>query len=303
MPEPALSVGIPFRDPGPYLERAVRSVFAQSFTDWELILLDDGSTDGALAFARSLRDRRVRVVSDGEHHGLARRLNQIAMMAVAPCLARMDADDLMHPERLAVQSGVLRACTEATVVGTYAYAIDAQDRPTGFKRTVPRRGYEAKRSFLHPSVMAPTRWFRDHPYSEDPAFHRCEDAELWTRVAATTPFAVCDRALLYYREVGVFSFARYRATQAGVAELVRRRFTEPWLTAQARLLVLHAKTWGVGGLCAFGAADWWTRSRSEALSAAQRGAAEAGLEQIRATAIPRDAGPPPAAAGPGTVVA
>jgi len=290
MPEPAISVGIPFRNPGPYLERAVRSVFAQTLEEWELILLDDGSSDGALDFVRSIRDRRVRVLSDGEHHGLAGRLNQLAAMALSPSLARMDADDLMHPERLAVQLAKLRACSEPTVIGTEAYAIDAQDRPTGFKRTVPRRGYQAKRSFIHPSVMAPTRWFRDHPYSEDPAFGRCEDAELWTRCAATTPFAICERPLLYYREVGVFNFANYRSTQQGVAELVRRRFDQPWLTAQTRLLILQAKTWGVGGLAAVGAADWWIRSRSQALSAAQRSAAEEGLQRINATAIPHASG-------------
>jgi len=291
--EPAISVGIPFRDPGPFLERAVRSVFAQTRDDWELILVDDGSSDGALDFVRGIRDRRVRVSSDGEHLGLAKRLNQIAAMALAPSLARMDADDLMHPERLAAQLAMLHACAEPTVIGTDAYAIDAQDRPTGFKRTVPRRGYQAKRSFIHPSVMASTRWFRDHPYSEDPSFRRCEDAELWTRCAATTPFAICERALLYYREVGVFSFANYRATQQGVAELVRRRFTQPRLTAQARLLILQAKTWCVGGLTAVGAADWWTRSRSQALTAAQRADAEEGLQRINATSIPLAAGGPP----------
>jgi glycosyltransferase involved in cell wall biosynthesis len=296
--EPAISVGIPFRDPGPFLERAVRSVFAQTLADWELILLDDGSSDGALDFVRGIRDRRVRVSSDGEHRGLAKRLNQIASMALAPCLARMDADDLMHPERLAAQLAMLRTCAEPTVIGTDAYAIDAQDRPTGFKHTIPRRGYQAKRSFIHPSVMAPTRWFRDHPYSEDPAFHRCEDAELWTRCAATTPFAILPRALLYYREVGVFSFANYRSTQQGVAELVRRRFTEPWLTAQARMLVLQAKTWCVGGLAAVGAADLWTRSRSHILSAEQRSAAEEGLSRIAATAVPLAADAPPSATGP-----
>jgi len=292
MPEPVISVGIPFRNPGPYLERAVRSVFAQTFADWELILLDDGSSDGALEFARSIRERRVRVVSDGEHHGLARRLNQLATMALAPYLARMDADDLMHPERLAVQLEFLRGFPVATVTGTCAYAIDAQDLPTGFKRTMPRLGYQAKRSFLHPSVMAPTRWFRDHPYSEDPAFRRCEDAELWTRCAASTPFAVCDRALMYYREVGVFSFPNYRTTQAGVAELVRRRFPRPWPTAWLRLLILQAKTWCIGSLDAIGAADWWTRSRSQPLTAMQRRDADEGLERIRSTSMPRAASEP-----------
>lgn len=300
MPEPLISVGIPFRNPGPYLERAVRSVFAQTLQDWELILLNDGSSDGTLEFVRSIRDRRVRVSSDGQHQGLARRLNQLATMARAPYLARMDADDLMHPERLAVQLAMQRACSQPTVIGTYAYAIDHQDRATGFKRVDPRRGYQAKRSFVHPSVMALTQWFMDHPYSEDPAFRRCEDAELWTRCYMDTPFTVCERALLYYREVGVFSIVNYRASQEGVAELIRRRFMQPWLAGQARLRFLQLKTWCVASLATIGLADWWVRSRSLALTGAQRNAAEQGLTTIRSTAIPFDAGSasPAAAATP-----
>src|SRR5512136_1054483 len=83
MTAPRVTVGIPFYNAGQTLADAVRSVFAQTLTDWELILLDDGSTDRGLEFARSIDDPRVRVVSDGRNLRLAARLNQIAEFARA----------------------------------------------------------------------------------------------------------------------------------------------------------------------------------------------------------------------------
>src|SRR5213082_2006357 len=74
----SVTIGIPFLNARRYLEDAVRSVFAQTHGDWELLLIDDGSTDGSVAVVRHLDDPRVRVLSDGSNRGLSARLNQIA---------------------------------------------------------------------------------------------------------------------------------------------------------------------------------------------------------------------------------
>ena len=98
--KPVITVGISYRNPGPYFRLALQSVFAQTFEDWELILLDDGSTDGSADMAHSIRDSRVRSLSDGHSRGLNARLNELTSLAQAPYFARMDADDVLHPERL-----------------------------------------------------------------------------------------------------------------------------------------------------------------------------------------------------------
>src|SRR5438309_10301144 len=90
----SVSIGIPFLNARRFLADAVRSVFAQTCDDWELLLVDDGSTDGSLDVVRSIDDPRVRVISDGTNRGLCARLNQIASLARGKYLARMDADDL-----------------------------------------------------------------------------------------------------------------------------------------------------------------------------------------------------------------
>lgn len=213
-----VSVGIPFHNAERTLADAIRSVFAQSMDDWELILLDDGSTDGSLDIARSVDDPRVRVISDGENLGLQSRLNQMANLARSRYLARMDADDIMHPDRLETQARCLDEQPELDVVGCGVYTIDGERRPTGVRalhpldtrpRSVPRHGL-----MIHPSVMGRTEWFRRNPYNE--SFRRAEDYELWCRTCATSRFAKVSRPLLYYREDyrDPESYARYYASDA-----------------------------------------------------------------------------------------
>src|SRR5690606_12105870 len=87
--KPVVTIGIPFFNPGPLIEDAVRSVFSQTFSDWELILLDDGSTDESLRRVQQIRDPRVKVYSDGRNKGLVTRLNEITQLASGKYLARM----------------------------------------------------------------------------------------------------------------------------------------------------------------------------------------------------------------------
>ena len=98
-----ISIGIPIYNASNYLEDAIKSVLAQSFTDFELILIDDGSTDNSLEIAKSFTDSRIKVISDGENRKLPYRLNQIIQLAKHGYIARMDADDLMDCDRLKIQ--------------------------------------------------------------------------------------------------------------------------------------------------------------------------------------------------------
>ncbi len=197
-----VTVGIPFYDAAQTISLAARSVFAQTFEDWELLLVDDGSTDGSLKIASSIRDPRVTVVSDGVNRGLQYRLNQIAQLANRQYLARMDADDIMHPERLMRQVHVLDDDPSVDAVGTAAYTIDGANDPIGLRGNAPldSRPRSILRSglFIHPSVTGRTRWFRDNPYDE--SFVRAEDHELWCRTCTDCSFAKLQSPLHYLRE-------------------------------------------------------------------------------------------------------
>lgn len=96
-----ITIGIPFYNAEAYLADAIKSVLAQTFKEWELILVDDGSSDNSLKIAKEFekKDSRIRVISDGLNKKLPARLNQIINKARFNIIARMDADDLMDIER------------------------------------------------------------------------------------------------------------------------------------------------------------------------------------------------------------
>lgn len=285
---PAVSIAIPFHNPGIYLEAAVRSVFAQTFTDWELLLMDDGSSDGSREFAAQLNDPRVFVYSDGEARGLASRLNQSAHLARGEYLFRMDADDMMCPQRVELQYAILQAATSQSVVGGLAYSMDSNSKVVGWRPAPMKQqsGFEARYSFLHPTVAAPTLWFRENPYSTEAVFRRSEDAELWCRTTSHADFLWLNEPLLFYREMGVFKLQNYLIGVRGLVEIIRR--TEPtynrnrWkLEAKEYTKMLIART-----LSALGAGDVMVRHRFKAISPNELKTANAALEKILRTPLP-----------------
>ncbi len=110
-----VSVVIPAFNAAETVERAVQSVLDQTFKDLEVVVIDDGSTDGTLTTLRRLTDSRLRVL-ESTHHGVAETANIGTRAATAPLIARMDADDYSHPDRLRRQVELLREC-DADVVG------------------------------------------------------------------------------------------------------------------------------------------------------------------------------------------
>lgn len=206
-----VSIGIPFYNAEKYLADAIKSVLAQSYPYWELILVDDGSTDGSLKIAQDFatRDSRIRVISDGVNKKLPARLNQIIREAQYDYIARMDADDIMHPERLETQFDFLRNNINFDLVSSGLISIDNNNQVKGF-RCVDELYYDfitPKLSYpvVHPSIMARKSWFERNQYSEK--YPRAEDFELWTRSIRSNDFkmAVLPDLLLYYREEGNLS--------------------------------------------------------------------------------------------------
>ncbi len=163
-----ITIGLPFYNQATYLSAAIRSVVNQSFTDWELLLLNDGSTDDSLAVAyRWLADPRIRLITDTKRLGLASRLNQIARLAEGRFLARMDADDLMAPNRLQTQLRYLLENPQTDLTASFAYIIDRQTRICGL-RGLPAQSPRYHKlltrcPIIHPTVMARTDWFRRPP--------------------------------------------------------------------------------------------------------------------------------------------
>jgi glycosyltransferase involved in cell wall biosynthesis len=285
-----ITIGLPFFNCETTLTSALQSVFAQTDPDWELLLLDDGSTDGSLRIARQVSDPRVTVISDGINRGLPDRLNQIAALSQGHYLARMDGDDLMHPDRLRRQREFLQRNPAVDAVGSPAFIIDARNAVTGRRgdarfdpspRSVLEHGL-----FIHPTVMGRRDWFRAHPY--DPRFVRAEDRELWCRAAGQATFARLHDALLFYREPEKLNLGNYLQSCATDRRILRQY--GPQVVGKVRTRTLIARSY-LKGTCyrtanLSGSASLLVRRRNRALTATDHRTATAVVDQILATPVP-----------------
>jgi glycosyltransferase involved in cell wall biosynthesis len=209
----AVTIGLPFQNARDSLGDAIRSVFSQTFDDWELLLVDDGSTDGSLELARRVRDERVRVLSDGKNRKLPARLNQIVDAAHGEFIARLDADDMMHPERLARQVRLLAEQPSVDFVGTACFTMNADRDVMGVIVSEPVRAelyHVLRRGLLaHATLLCRRRWCRANRYDE--RFPRAEDRELFCRTLGSARFAQIREPLYFvgYRKTPAAALRDY----------------------------------------------------------------------------------------------
>lgn len=126
---PAISVLMPVYNAERYVAGAVESILKQTFTDFEFIIINDGSTDRSLEILQryAQQDNRIRLISR-ENHGLVKTLNEGLALAKAPLIARMDADDVAYPNRFAVQKDFLDKNPDCVCVGGRVRVIDEKGR-------------------------------------------------------------------------------------------------------------------------------------------------------------------------------
>ena len=197
---PAVSVVMPVHNALPYLDESVRSILGQTFPDFEFVILDDASTDGsAEALRRWARaDARIRLFASREKLGLSGSSNFVVRRARAPLVARMDADDVAGPERLARQVEVFRGGPEVVLVGALSEGIDS-----GGARVRPRDRWRLVRPSLFPPFPHSSTMFRRRAFEEAGGYHeQCvnwEDQDLFLRMARLGRIMVLPESLLLYR--------------------------------------------------------------------------------------------------------
>ncbi len=193
--QPLVTVGISAYNEEMYIMDAVKSVLAQTYSNFELIITDDASTDRTAELLKSINDDRVVMMLENENKGLAYRLNQQIDMARGRYFVRMDADDMMFLDRIEKQVEYLRSFPSVDVCGTPVIVIDKGDNILGV-----RGGREKNiKSLLHPTVMGKTEWFRRYRYNEE--FSGLEDFDLWLRARKDSSMRNMDKPLLFYRDM------------------------------------------------------------------------------------------------------
>lgn len=202
-PDPFLTIAMPVFNGGVALRLAVQSVINQSFTDWELLLIDDGSTDGAVEQLTAARDPRIHIIRDGSNKGLSARLNQAIELARGVYFARMDHDDICHPKRFERQIAFLKANPQTDLLGTQCVTMDEAEQINGTLPIAITHADICAKPWLgfylpHPTWVGKTPWFKQHLY-QDPAPYCCEDQELLLRAAPHSHYHTLPEYLLAYR--------------------------------------------------------------------------------------------------------
>jgi hypothetical protein len=203
---PAVSVVLSVKNGGRDLPQALGTILNQSFTDFELIAINNGSTDGTRSYLDSIADPRVRVYHQ-EDAGLAGALNRGISLSRGRYIARQDHDDLADPSRIAKQVEFLDAHPDHALVGTRA-EIWVGDTPSGRFHDHPTEDQLLRfdllfnNPFVHSSVMMrKSALDQVGAYTTDPARQPPEDYELWSRISRHHRVANLAERLTVYREV------------------------------------------------------------------------------------------------------
>lgn len=204
---PLVSVVMPVHNAERFLREAIASVLAQTHPSLELVLVDDGSSDGSWEIAKELarQDPRVRVFQNAQNLGIVKTRNRAFLEAdpKSRYLAVLDSDDVCLPDRLAKQVAFLEAHPDHGIVGGHTLIIDAQGTVIG-QRLYPTSHEQIARVITRYNPIAqPTVMIRRSaleavgPYDE--RYPRCQDYELWLRIAARYKLANLDAFTLKYR--------------------------------------------------------------------------------------------------------
>jgi glycosyltransferase involved in cell wall biosynthesis len=197
---PQISVVMPVHNGLPFLDESIKSILAQTLSDFEFVILDDASTDGSVELLREWekRDPRIRLHTSSKRLGLAGSSNAVVSKTRTPILARMDADDIAHPDRLRRQLDIMDSRPDIAVIGSLCNGIDASGRivrPRDRWRLVRRSIYIP---FPHGSVM-----FRRDVFDAVGGYNenakRAEDQDLFSRMAAQGRVVTLPDVLYSYR--------------------------------------------------------------------------------------------------------
>lgn len=209
---PEISIGIPVHNGERYIRQAVESVLNQTYTNFELIVTDDGSTDNTLDILQSIDDHRLKTLSDGTNRGIAYRLNQQIALANGKYFFRMDADDMMMPCRIEKQVAILDNHPDIDVVGGQAVVIGENNELLGTRGVNERifktnNDYFKNARFIHSTIAGRIEWFRKWGYSDNMSGN--EDLDLWIRSHKASKFFDIQEPILFYRDPYKFRLKTY----------------------------------------------------------------------------------------------
>lgn len=203
---PKIAVLIPVYNAEKHLREAMDSIMAQTCQDFEVVAINDGSTDSSREILSSY-GAKVRIFDMPKNQGVTKALNYGLLVSRSKYIARMDADDWSHPERLARQAAYLDEHKDVFILGTWFSSMDETLTSTTWENKVESEPDKVKAALQkyccigHPTVMMRRRVVESMGgYDESPAFKHAEDYEFWLRASKRFKIANLPELLLKYRE-------------------------------------------------------------------------------------------------------
>jgi glycosyltransferase involved in cell wall biosynthesis len=205
MSSPVISVVMPAYNCAGFLRESLDSLLGQTFSDFELIIINDGSTDNTADIIRSYKDNRIIYAENSKNEGLVFTLNRAIGMARGRFIARMDGDDICLPQRLQQQLNFFNAHPHAEILAAWIELMDEDGKFFGYwaeekNASTPQkiRSQLAKDNCIaHPTVMAKADLLSKYKYN---AAQSSEDYDLWLRITADNiPIYKLEEVLVRYR--------------------------------------------------------------------------------------------------------
>lgn len=200
---PRVTVFVPVHDRERFVGEAIESVLAQTYADFELLLVDDGSTDRSVEVMRTYRDQRIRIVENGENLGIPRTRNRGLELARGEYIALLDSDDRMLPRRLEQQVAFLDQHPDFAQVGAWCRMMDEAGRPLRRVKRQPADPEDCRVELLfrcslsNRTILGRTALLRAYGYRND--YPRCQDYDLHVRLSEEHRMGSLPRVLVLGR--------------------------------------------------------------------------------------------------------
>ncbi|MGE0772987.1 MAG: glycosyltransferase [Cyclobacteriaceae bacterium] len=224
MSRPLVSVLMPVYNASPFLKDSVESILSQTFSDFEFLIINDGSTDDSGAIIDSYKDTRVLHHQMARNKGIISALNYGLSKVRGTLIARMDADDIALPTRLAEQIDFMRSCADVGVSGTWVEYFGERD---GLMKA-PAHHEEIVWAMLfgcplfHPTVIMRSDLILQSKLQYSAKYPHSEDYGLWVELVGQTKFANLPKPLLKYRFSNGSVSQTFKKQQMEVSEALKR---------------------------------------------------------------------------------
>lgn len=224
---PKVTVVIPAHNAMAYLPETLNSVLKQTFTDFEVIIINNGGTDHIVDWASKIIDPRVRLISQ-ENRGVAGARNTGILNAQGEYVALLDADDLWEPTKLEKQVKCLDSKPEVGLVYTWTLLIDEQGKSTGVVANADVEGYVWEQLLLGDVIgSGSSAMIRRSCFDKvglfDPNLF-IEDCDMWVRIASCYPLAVIKEILVYYRQHSISMSRKHDMIMENTRPAIEKKF-------------------------------------------------------------------------------